>query len=231
MLMNVDFQEDVEVLKIDEDEWDDAFVVGDVHGCLDELETLLEYAPVTDDDLVLFVGDLVRKGPKSDEVVQRVSSSNNMFSVMGNNEWKVLNGRTHLDGLSEKSIEWMSDLPHVITFGSNAVVHGGVNYTMDFKDHTPLTFMNTRAPEGGGYDGTLWYEKYEGSTRVFCGHTVHNGVYLDENSACLDTGCVYGGGLSLIRVSDNRVFDISTDEYLERDEDSIVKLENGKFFK
>lgn len=230
MSMSMNFRESVKLLEIDEDRWDDVFVVGDVHGCLNELERLLEHAPVTDDDLVLFAGDLVRKGPESNGVVQRVSSSNNMFSVMGNNEWKVLNGRAHLDDLSEASVEWMSDLPHVITFGSNAVVHGGINYTMDLEDHTPLTFMNTRSPEGGGYNGTLWYEQYEGSTKVFCGHTVHDGVYLDENSACLDTGCVYGGALSLLRVSDERVFDVSTDEHLKRDRDNIVRTKNGEYF-
>ena len=31
-------------------------VIGDVHGCLDELRALVEQAGVTDDDVVVFVG-------------------------------------------------------------------------------------------------------------------------------------------------------------------------------
>jgi hypothetical protein len=44
-------------------------VVGDVHGCFDELQQLLQtvdYKP--DSDNLVFVGDLVNKGPKSAEV-------------------------------------------------------------------------------------------------------------------------------------------------------------------
>src|SRR6185436_11654312 len=44
-------------------------VIGDVHGCLDELRALVEQAGVTDDDVVVFVGDLVAKGPDSAGVI------------------------------------------------------------------------------------------------------------------------------------------------------------------
>lgn len=42
-------------------------IIGDVHGCADELTTLLD-AITRPTDLVLFVGDLVNKGSKSPEV-------------------------------------------------------------------------------------------------------------------------------------------------------------------
>jgi hypothetical protein len=47
-------------------------VVGDVHGCLDELQQLLQEVEFKEgsDNLVL-VGDLVNKGPKSAEVSRR----------------------------------------------------------------------------------------------------------------------------------------------------------------
>ena len=48
-------------------------VIGDVHGCLRELESLLEkvgYAPATDQ--LVFVGDLVDRGPFSAQVVRFV---------------------------------------------------------------------------------------------------------------------------------------------------------------
>lgn len=61
-------------------------IVGDVHGCLDELLELLQKCDYDKqrDELVL-VGDLVNKGPKSVEVVQHVRK-NNILCVRGNHD-------------------------------------------------------------------------------------------------------------------------------------------------
>ncbi|QLG48612.1 metallophosphoesterase [Natrinema halophilum] len=38
-------------------------IVGDIHGCLDSLEALLEVLDLAANDLVVFVGDRRRHGP------------------------------------------------------------------------------------------------------------------------------------------------------------------------
>jgi homoaconitase/3-isopropylmalate dehydratase large subunit len=43
-------------------------VVGDVHGCCDELDLLLARCGAAEHDNVVLVGDLVNKGPKSAQV-------------------------------------------------------------------------------------------------------------------------------------------------------------------
>lgn len=67
------------------------FIIGDVHGMLDELKTLLEKADYTASrgDRVIFVGDLVNKGPESAGVVQYAMDIN-ATTVRGNHEDKVL---------------------------------------------------------------------------------------------------------------------------------------------
>lgn len=60
--------------------------VGDVHGCFDELQELLEIAqrdPAR--DTVVLLGDMVRKGPKSVEVV-RWARENGALAVRGNHD-------------------------------------------------------------------------------------------------------------------------------------------------
>lgn len=66
-------------------------VIGDVHGMLDELKDLLKKADFTTSrgDRVIFVGDLVNKGPESAGVVQYAMDMN-ATSVRGNHEDKVL---------------------------------------------------------------------------------------------------------------------------------------------
>ncbi|MCC6979137.1 MAG: polynucleotide kinase-phosphatase [Candidatus Melainabacteria bacterium] len=78
-------------------------IIGDVHGCYDELETLLKQLGYTSgDDGVLahpdgrkaiFVGDLVDRGPKTPEVLRLVMSMVNGgtgLCVVGNHEAKLI---------------------------------------------------------------------------------------------------------------------------------------------
>ena len=63
--------------------------IGDVHGMLEELNALLTKLELKDDDTIIFVGDLLDKGPDSPGVVQRVrtlSTTHNVVLVMGNHE-------------------------------------------------------------------------------------------------------------------------------------------------
>lgn len=48
------------------------FVIGDVHGCLEELERLLEALAPNSGDTICFLGDYVDRGPSSKGVVDRL---------------------------------------------------------------------------------------------------------------------------------------------------------------
>ena len=60
-------------------------IIGDVHGMLDQLEALLSKADYSSSrgDRVIFVGDLVNKGPKSSGVVQYAMDINATSSSSG----------------------------------------------------------------------------------------------------------------------------------------------------
>ncbi|MFB7246679.1 polynucleotide kinase-phosphatase [Streptomyces populi] len=94
-------------------------IVGDIHGCASELETLLGKLGYVDGvhpegRTAVFVGDLVDRGPDSPGVLRRVMSmvaSGNALCVPGNHENKLgrhLRGRQvqHTHGLAE-TIEQM----------------------------------------------------------------------------------------------------------------------------
>lgn len=51
-------------------------IIGDVHGCFDELQELLKKVNwEREKDRLVFVGDLVNKGPKSLEVISSIFHS------------------------------------------------------------------------------------------------------------------------------------------------------------
>jgi serine/threonine protein phosphatase 1 len=45
-------------------------IVGDIHGCFDELIRLVDRADIGPEDLIVSVGDLVDRGPRSYDVVR-----------------------------------------------------------------------------------------------------------------------------------------------------------------
>lgn len=79
-------------LRVCEREYMAYYIIGDVHGCYYELKNLLKlikFNQVTDH--VIFVGDLVGRGPKSLEVLDLIMDlGDSAISVLGNYDLKLL---------------------------------------------------------------------------------------------------------------------------------------------
>lgn len=91
------------------------FVIGDVHGRLDLLERILEQIDVTigdfdmSDPMLVFVGDLVDRGPASAGVLARVHElttefPNNVACLLGNHEQMMLD---FLDAPVARQARWL----------------------------------------------------------------------------------------------------------------------------
>ena len=130
-------------------------IIGDVHGMLPELVSLIETFNPTEDDEITFVGDLVDKGPESPGVVRYVrelSETHRVVVVEGNHESKHRQHRKNLRNgkvregevnditkmLSDEDIEFMdSFMPfHRIPEHGILVVHGGIPGNLE---HFPET--------------------------------------------------------------------------------------------
>ena len=63
-------------------------VVGDTHGCLDEFLQLLHQQDVdpAKNDVVIIVGDIVNKGPKSVALLRHVMANEHILAIRGNHE-------------------------------------------------------------------------------------------------------------------------------------------------
>lgn len=218
------FGPDVDHLHLDLDAYEACYVVGDVHGCIGRLEALVDRIDPGTDDLLVFVGDLVRKGPDSAAVLEWVRDRPNAYTVLGNNEAKVIDGVTAQPPIPESDRSHLQGLPDVITFDDAIVVHGGIDPRSRLPDHDAETLRELRSiPVGEGYDGPFWFERYDGPYRVYFGHTVLEAPYVTQHAVGLDTGCVYGGRLTAIRHGDGRVASVDGRfEDWDRPADQIV---------
>jgi serine/threonine protein phosphatase 1 len=210
------------------DQYDDIYMVGDVHGCLSELRTLWERLSPSEDDLVIFVGDLVRKGPETTAVVEFVDEQENAVSVRGNNEAKIIHDRIDTDPFSEIA-DTVESFPLVVTIGDAMVIHGGVNPTRPLTEHTSDDLLEMRAvPPSNGYDGPFWFQRYDGPTQIFFGHTVLESPFVSGGAVGLDTGCVYGGSLTAYEYRSGEIVSVPAERaYQERSSDKILDISSS----
>jgi Calcineurin-like phosphoesterase len=74
--------------------------IGDVHGCLTALDTLLGFVQPTSDDQLVFLGDYVDRGPDSKGVLNRLielQRSHQVVFLRGNHEIMMLGARNGRD--------------------------------------------------------------------------------------------------------------------------------------
>lgn len=213
--------------RIDSTVWADIYVVGDVHGCRATLERLLDTLEPSPEDLVVFVGDLLRKGPDSSGTLDLLRERPNLRAVRGNNEQKLVDGRASLDSLTDEDLAYLDSLPVVLSWDDVLVVHGGIDHRKPLAEHTAGELLNARslAPEGG-YERPYWFETRGERPRVFFGHTVLAEPLVSRYAVGLDTGCVYGGQLTAYDYRAETVHSVDPPEtYRSRSPESIVDPE------
>jgi hypothetical protein len=197
-------------------------VVGDVHGCSSELETLLERVSFAPDDRLVMVGDLVARGPDSRGVLAAVRGAGGR-SVLGNHEAKLLAWRDrgaplrpmHLEvaeSLSDEDWAMLRAMPLWIDLpGSGArVVHAGVLPGCAIEETPPEALLTMRTIDGEGRwsdsrEGVLWGARYEGPDHVLFGHHAREDMQVWPFATGLDTACVYGGRLTAMVLEDGEV--------------------------
>ncbi len=195
-------------------------VVGDVHGCLDELRALLERVSFRPgEDLLVSVGDLVNKGPDSVGVVRLVRSLGGR-AVMGNHDDLVvrcLAARRHKDDagfpegarriakrLDDENAAWLEALPLSLTLPEHhtVVVHAGLEPRIPLSAQRRESLLTMRSVRSDGTpskrieDGEPWASLWPGPEHVLFGHDAVRGLQRWPYATGLDTGCVYGGRLT-----------------------------------
>jgi predicted phosphodiesterase len=75
-------------------------IIGDIHGCIIELNELLDQLNLNSTDTIFFIGDLIDRGPDSVAVVKRCSDLSlnyNIKLILGNHEEKFLRYLHHIE--------------------------------------------------------------------------------------------------------------------------------------
>jgi hypothetical protein len=199
-------------------------IIGDIHGCFDELSDLLKLVEVRTDDRVIAVGDLIVKGPKDREVLDRFIEDDRFSSVIGNHDralrqyWRGEPVRlTNEQKVTAKHLEsqrrysaYLNSLPFTMNLGSHLVVHAGVRPGVPLRRQmaSDLTEIRTMGANPSSRRGVPWYTVYRGKRIVLFGHWPAKTPRLAPRAIGLDTGCVYGGRLTGYIIESNQFVSI-----------------------
>jgi hypothetical protein len=206
--------------------------IGDVHGCLQELEELLEACAYAGSDRVVLVGDLVAKGPDSAGVV-RLARERGVLAVRGNHDAHVLRARANgglrpdgrklkpehqhvLDTLAPEDWAYLESLPLYLRFPELNVlaVHAGLVPGVALEAQDPHLVLNLRsitptgAPSKRIDNGVPWASLWKGPETVVFGHDAMRGLQRHPHALGLDSGCVYGGRLNAWILPEGRLVSV-----------------------
>src|SRR2546426_9720291 len=80
--------------------------IGDIHGSIVALETLLAAVAPTPTDLIVTLGDYVDRGPRSCEVIEKLlalQATGRLVALLGNHDQMMLDARAGVAKLVEGS--------------------------------------------------------------------------------------------------------------------------------
>jgi protein phosphatase len=231
-------------------------IIGDVHGCFDELQELLlklGYSVNRTDETeknfgfsviapenrkVIFVGDLVDRGPDSPSVLRLVMSMVNSgvaYCVPGNHDLKLqkyLNGKQVQlkHGLEETVKQLETEIEqfkstvekflyglishYVFDSGKLVVAHAGLKEEMQGRGSGAVRSFCMYGETTGEIDEFglpvrhNWAKEYRGKAKVVYGHTPVPEAGWLNKTIDIDTGCVFGGKLTALRYPEEELVSV-----------------------
>ena len=212
-------------------------IIGDVHGCDAELVALLERLrhpidpsrPHPQGRRIVFVGDLVDRGPATPAVVlriQRLVEAGRALCVAGNHDTRLaaaLRGEpvepghgleaslgqlaAESESVRETVATFLAGLPGhlVLDDGRLVVAHAGLEERHHGSDSSAARDAAIHGAYTGDFDDRAmpvrddWARGYSGAAAVVQGHTPVAEVEWFRNTICIDTGCVFGDRLTALR--------------------------------
>jgi serine/threonine protein phosphatase 1 len=204
-------------------------VIGDIHGCSDEMSELIDKAGLSSSDEIIAIGDMIDRGPNSPAVLAFFRTAPNATSLFGNHErkhvlaWAGQSTLTPSQVLARDQfqpeeyglgIEYMRTLPHVLELDAALLVHAFLEPGLALEHQDERVLVGTL---GGQHHlerhyARPWWELYHSRTPLIVGHRdyTHNGQpFIYRNIVFgIDTSCCLGGRLTGLLLPEFRILQV-----------------------
>ncbi|MFN0201728.1 MAG: metallophosphoesterase, partial [Bacteroidia bacterium] len=189
-----------------------SIIIGDIHGCYDELQQLLAKVQFSEQDVLISVGDIVDRGADSVKVYEFLRSLPNCKVLMGNHERKHLRGVLSFgqeivklqfgEGYAD-FVAWLKTVNYYLETEEAIIVHAAVENGVEMANQREDVLAGTTAGEKylqKLYGEEYWTEHYTGEKPVIFGHHVvgDEAKKYGKNVYGIDTGACHGGYLTAL---------------------------------
>lgn len=205
------------------------FVIGDIHGCYDELQELLDKAGIGNEDEIIAIGDIVDRGSKSAETLAFFQQTPNARSILGNHERKHVRWfRGELEpaasqmitriqigeGKYPEAVAFMDSFPRFLEMPDAVLAHGFYEPGVPLTEQRETVVVGTLSGEDylREHYSWPWYEHYDGDKPLVVGHRDYSGemepVVYQERVYMIDSRCVFGGSLTGLLLPDFKLISV-----------------------
>ena len=179
--------------------------ITDIHGELGKLENLLNKIETRPDDIFVFMGDYIDRGPNSKGVVDRVieqSNSHKCVYLIGSHEYAMMHAKSDdyyqflfdnyggpattrsyggFDNILKIHGDFYRSLKFYYLTDKYLFVHAGINpdYSLESQSEVDLVYIR----------GKFIYSKHNLPQKIIFGHTEFDKPYIDEGKIGIDLGC------------------------------------------
>lgn len=205
------------------------FIVGDIHGCLQMLNRLLDLIPWRPGrDRLVFVGDCIDRGPHSRGVVDCILGLMRMdpqvTCILGNHEAMLLDYLAGIDPelyLANRGGTTLREYQFHQTDGRGAVIPP--DHMAFYRSLKPVFELEDYYVVHAGFRPGIEFERQsvedmvwirepfissdcDFGKKVIFGHSPFPRPFLMENKIGIDTGAVYGNRLTCIELPEERFY-------------------------
>lgn len=180
-------------------------VISDIHGEKAKLDSVLSQIEIRPDDVFVFLGDYIDRGPDSRGVVDRIielGETNKCIYLMGSHEYALLHAKQDdyyqflfdnyggpatvksygsFENIFKVHGEFFKSLKFYYLTDKYLFVHAGINpdYSLEEQDEVDLVYIR----------GRFIYSKHHLPQKIIFGHTEFDEPYIRSDKICIDLGC------------------------------------------
>ena len=198
--------------------------IGDIHGEIEKLNSLLDKLNLTKSDTVVFLGDYIDVGHNPKAVIERLielQKETNCIFLMGNHEdillkvlktknqddveyWLSVGGVTTFDSygdffLPKSHVQFLKNLKFYYQTEKYFFVHAGIRPDKPLEEQEKEDFLWIR--------DNFIYKKHQLKQKVIFGHTPFDAPYIDKDKIGINTNSGRGENEKLTAlICDENIF-------------------------
>ena len=177
-------------------------VITDIHGEREKLDSVLSQIEMRPDDVFVFMGDYIDRGPDSRGVVDRIielGETHKCVYLMGSHEYALLHAKTDdyyqflfdnyggpatvrsFENIFKVHGDFFRNLKFYYLTDKYLFVHAGINpdYPLEEQDETDLVYIRSK----------FIYSKHKLPQKIIFGHTEFDAPLVQNDKICIDLGC------------------------------------------